>query len=136
MNNLLSFLINYGFDHGISTTLTHKLSPDFPSSSSKAKQKVLINMNWSNKSEIPFILAHELGHLLNGDSGVNYYRSPTVHNKTEFGANSTAINLLIDFCHRYDLYFNNPIQFCEQFGVPAELEYIVANKLTSKRDRR
>lgn len=129
MNNVMSYLINYGFDRGISTTLTHKLPSDFPSSSSSKKQKVLINMNWDNQPEIPFILAHELGHLLNGDKGVNYYNSATIHNKTEFAANKTAIRLLLNYCEDYDIEIDNPIHFCERFGIPTDLEYIVALKL-------
>lgn len=129
MNSIMSYLINYGFDRGISTTLTHKLPSDFPSSSSSKKQKVLINMNWENKPEVPFILAHELGHLLNGDTGINYYNSATIHNKTEFTANKTAIRLLFNYCEDYDIEFDNPIRFCEQFGVPTELEYVVATEM-------
>lgn len=126
MNNIMSFLINYGFDRGISTVLTDKLPTDFPSSSSLKKQAVLINMNWPSKNEIPFILAHELGHLLNGDNGVNYYQSGNVHSKTEFEANKTAISLLVDYCQANDIEFDNPIQFCERFGIPTEYEYIVS----------
>lgn len=129
MNDVMTYLINLGFDYGISTTLTDQLPDNFPSSSSLRKQKVLINMNWKNNTEIPFILAHELAHLINKDSGINYYKSVTIHNKTEFEANKTAIDLFINYCHANDIEFNNPIRFCEQFGIPTELEYIVANKL-------
>lgn len=126
MNDVMTYLINLGFDHGISTTLTDKLPSDFPSSSSLKKQKVIINMNWKNCHEIPFILAHELGHLLNGDNGINYYESGTIHNKTEFQANKTAIVLLVNYCNQNDINFDNPVQFCEQFGIPSELEYVVS----------
>lgn len=129
MNDVMTYLINLGFDRGISTTLTDQLPSRFPSSSSLRKQKVLINMNWKNKTEIPFILAHELAHLINKDSGINYYKSVTIHNKTEFEANKTAIDLLVNYCRSNDINFDNPIQFCEQFGIPTDLEYIVALKL-------
>lgn len=127
MNDLITFLINYGFDRGISSTLTEKLAPDFPSCA--YGHKVLINMNWHNEWEIPFSFAHELGHLINHDPGINYYHSPTVHMKSEFEANKTAIDILINYCQKNDLQFYNSIKFCDVLGVPTELEYIVELKL-------
>ena len=129
MENLISYLVNYGFDRGISTTLTEELPPYFPSSASSKFQKVLINMNWHNQWEVPFSLAHELGHLVNHDHGINYYRSETVHTKTEYQANCTAIDILLQYCHDNDIIVTNPITFCEKFGVPANLEYTVGLKL-------
>lgn len=129
MNNLISYLINYGFDRGISSTLTEELPPDFPSSASSKYQKVLINMNWHNKWEVPFSFAHELGHLINHDEGVNYYHSVTVHTKTEYRANCAAIDILLSYCYDNDIEANNPIDFCERFGIPINLEYIVSLKL-------
>lgn len=86
-------------------------------------------MNWRNKWEVPFSFAHELGHLINHDEGVNYYHSPTVHTKTEYRANCTAIDILLSYCYDNDIEINNPIVFCEQFGIPFNLEYIVNLKL-------
>lgn len=129
MDDLITFLINYGFDRGISSTLTEELPPDFPSSASSKYQKVLINMNWRNKWEVPFSFAHELGHLINHDKGINYYHSPTVHMKSEFEANKTAIDILINYCQKNELQFDNSVKFCEVFGIPIELEYIVNLKL-------
>lgn len=129
MDNLISYLVNYGFDRGISTTLTEKLPPHFPSSASSKYQKVLINMNWYNQWEVPFSLAHELGHLINHDQGINYYHSETVHTKTEYQANCTAIDILLKYCHENDIAITNPVTFCEKFGVPANLEYTVGLKL-------
>ena len=129
MDNLISYLVNYGFDRGISTTLTEELPPYFPSSASSKRQKVLINMNWHNQWEVPFSLAHELGHLINHDEGINYYHSETIHTKTEYRANCTAIDILLDYCADNDIEIRNPVIFCEEFGVPANLEYVVSLKL-------
>lgn len=125
----MSYLINYGFDRGISSTLTDQLPPYFPSSASSKKQKVLINLNWYNKWEVPFSFAHELGHLLNHDQGINYYHSETVHTKTEYHANCTAIDILLAYCDDNGIEIDNPMTFCEHFGVPASLEYVVNLKL-------
>ncbi|EEW53085.1 putative toxin-antitoxin system, toxin component [Limosilactobacillus antri DSM 16041] len=129
MDKLISYLINYGFDHGISSTLTYELPPDFPSSASSKYKKALINMNWHNKWEVPFSFAHELGHIINGDDGINYYHSFTVHSKTEFEANKTAIDIILAYCRDNDIPTDNSNTLCEQFGIPFKLEYIVALKL-------
>ena len=129
MNNLISYLINYGFGRGISSTLTEELPPDFPSSASSKYQKVLINMNWRNKWEVPFSFAHELGHIMNRDTGIRYYESETVKDKSEYQANLFGIRLLLQFCKRNGFAFDNSVKFCEVFGIPIELEYIVNLKL-------
>lgn len=129
MNDLLSYLVKYGQDHGITTKFTDKLPPIFPSSASSKYRKVLINMNWHNRWEIPFSFAHELGHIINGDDGINYYHSFTVHSKTEFEANKTAIDIILAYCRDNDIPTENSNMLCEQFGIPFKLEYIVTLKL-------
>lgn len=129
MNDLLSYLVKYGQTHGISTRFTNKLPSTFPSSASSKYRKVLINMNWRNHWEIPFSFAHELGHIINGDDGINYYHSFTIHSKTEFEANKTAIDIILAYCRDNDIPTDNSNTLCEQFGIPFKLEYIVALKL-------
>lgn len=131
-NDLIRWLINWAFDHDIGVTITSDLPADFPSSASSRQRKILFNTNWQNKNELPFILAHEIGHLLDHDEGINYYSSATIHNKTEYQANCTAIDLLLQYCQRNDMDVDNPISFCECFGVPIELEYVVVLKISSK----
>lgn len=67
--------------------------------------------------------------MINHDPGINYYHSPTVHMKSEFEANKTAIDILINYCQKNELQFDNSVKFCEVFGIPIELEYIVNLKL-------
>ncbi|MCH5379865.1 ImmA/IrrE family metallo-endopeptidase [Limosilactobacillus reuteri] len=127
MDDLITYLTKYGASKGIIIRLTRKLDPYFPSCA--RDNHVLINMRWHNKWEIPFSYAHELGHIINGDEGTNYYHSATIHSKTEFEANKTAIDILIDYAIKNDVCIDNPVSFCEQFGVPYRLEYVVALKL-------
>lgn len=129
MSDLITYLINYTFDHGIGVVLTHQLPAQFPSSASAGERKILVNLNWQKQTEIPFIIAHEIGHLVNGDSGVNYYSSATIRNKSEAAANSFAIGLLMEYCQAQGLTVNNPVTFCERFGVPASLDYLVCLKM-------
>ena len=105
-------------------------NPEWPSFSIADKNIIFINTNWHNQKELLFQTAHEIGHALNHDHGVQYYSSPSNKSKIEAGANSTAIDLLIDY---YQNETNskpiNSVQFMELFGIPYNLEYQVAKKL-------
>ena len=61
--------------------------------------------------------------------GVRYYSSNTVRTKTEAAANETAMDLLLDYCNAYDIPVSNSVAFCEQFGIPTELDYIAYLKI-------
>lgn len=117
MNNLIQWLINFSYDHSIGIEATRKLDPDTPSQSDVANRVVVINMNWHNSVEIPFIYAHEIGHVL-CDHLVD---SP----KNEIEANKTAIGLLIKYCWENNINISNPIRFCEEFGIPLRLNYLI-----------
>ena len=93
------------------------------------RRKVLINMNWQPKTEIPFIMAHEIAHVLNGDDGTRYYESATIHSKVEYQANLTAVEILLNYCHNLDIEASNPVHLCENFGIPTALEYVVREQV-------
>lgn len=73
----------------------------------------MVNNRWHNKNEIPFQLAHEISHMLNGDEGSLYYCSPASHTKIERGANDKDIDLM----YRY--------------GIPSSLEENVKRRCAS-----
>lgn len=111
MNELLTYLINYAFDRGISTKLTDELPALVPHSASAKRKSILINLNYGNRKELPFAVAHEIGHVMDGDSGIRYYKSPTIHNKAEYRASTYAVNLLINYCQLQDINCSNPVRF-------------------------
>ncbi len=125
MNELMEWLANYAFNHNIGYIFTHQLEADTPSSSDGQQRLVIINMEWKHKSEIPFSFAHEIGHILNGDKGINKFSAKTIGLKKEYRANLTGIDILLEYCDKHDLNFDSPIQFCERFGVPLQLDYLV-----------
>ena len=129
MDDLTKYLINYAFDHGIGVVLTNQLPAELPSAASFQRRKVLINMNWQPKTEIPFIMAHEIAHVLNGDDGTRYYESATIHSKVEYQANLTAVEILLNYCHNLDIEASNPVHLCENFGIPTALEYVVREQV-------
>ena len=66
---LIEYLLNYAFKHGLSYILV-RAEPYDPALSFKHKHKMIINTNWQNSNELPFIIGHEIGHLMLGDSGI------------------------------------------------------------------
>lgn len=131
MDNIMTYLINYALDHGISCMVCPDLPSHIPHSASAKNRKILINPNYGSQNELPFATAHELGHVLNDDAGIRYYQSANVHSKCEYQANLTGIRLLLKYCGQNDIDPSNAVSFCERFGIPLELDYI-ANLAMSK----
>lgn len=123
-NSLVQWLMNWAFDHGISVTFTSEVRKDLPHCAIAEKRSVLINMNYGDHDQIPFALAHEIGHVMDNDLGVRYYSSATLHSKAEYRANLFGIHLLKEYCVAHDVKIDNPVKFCELFGVPMQLDYI------------
>lgn len=126
MNKLLEWLMNYALDHHIGVITTRMLASDTPSQSDGNNRVVIINMSWQKHDELPFVFAHEIGHVLNGDTGIHKFCASTVKTKTEYQANATAIRVLLKYCQSNDIDVSNPVEFCERFGIPTEYEYIVS----------
>lgn len=131
-DNALIFILNYAFSINVGFTLTDELPPDSPSFSLPQSKRVFVNMNWQNKKELPFIAAHELGHVLNGDNTQKllYYTTSATKIKIEYEANKTGIDLLLKFCESADLMYDNYLTFMDDFGVPKTLTTLVKKRLT------
>ncbi|WP_040468851.1 hypothetical protein [Limosilactobacillus gastricus] len=117
MNDLIQWLINYAYDRNVSIIATRQLLPNTPSQTNVSNRVVVINMNWYNPIEIPFIYAHEISHALCG----HVMASP----KNEIEANRKAVDLLIRYCQENNIYINNSVEFCEGFGIPLRLGYLI-----------
>lgn len=75
-------------------------------------------------TELPFTIAHEIGHVLNGEADVLYFSGFNNHSKIEMRANRQAIKLLLEYCNCHDLSLE-PVQFLENFGIPGTFEDLV-----------
>lgn len=127
-DDLMQFLIDFAWDHNIGVEIG-EFGPNFRARTLPEYNLVIVNTNWHNHNEVPFSFAHELGHIMNRDTGIRYYESETVKDKSEYQANLFGIGLLLQFCKRNGFAFDNSVKFCEVFGIPIELEYIVNLKL-------
>lgn len=122
MDDLITYLCNYSFEHNIGFVLDgENMKPNEVPSSIGILRLVIINMRWYNKNEIPFQFAHEISHILNGDMGDNKYSTAPIHTKEESLANKRGIDILVDYCELNDIEFDSRKQFFDAFGIPEYL---------------
>lgn len=127
-DELIQFLYDYTYQHYIGLDYG-PYKPTLHSCAIPEQRRIIVNSNWENQNEVPFSFAHEIGHIMNGDTGIRYYDSGTINSKSEYHANIFGIKLLLSFCNEHDIHFTNPVKFCEHFGVPFKLDYIVATMM-------
>lgn len=132
VNDYIEKLLEYATKLKIGYELVY-LSPVTPSASNARTRMIAINMNWHRKKELPFQIAHEIAHVLNGDdASILYFSTDVSHSKIEHSANSNALNILIP------MYFDdcsfecvNVGKFMEDLIIPARMEEEVRDKLTT-----
>lgn len=122
MKEVIEYLLNFAFNKGFGFILTDKLKATTPSCANPTKNKIIVNMNWHNQNELPFQLAHEIGHMLNGDEGILYYSSYSSRSKIERNADNKAIDLLFSYCLNMDEVTINYNDFMKYYGIPNYLE--------------
>lgn len=130
INSIMTSLMNVAFDNGYSVILESRFTPYTPSAANPFTKTIVINDNWHNPRQLPFQLAHELGHLLNKDeNSACLYFSPT-KSGIEGNANRTAIRLLLPY------YLDNnesehvsSVEFMESLGMSQYLEDMVQEEI-------
>lgn len=122
MDIIINALMKYAFKHQIGFVLTQNLGDHTPSASKPKNRMIIVNMNWYNKKEIPFQMAHELGHVINQDEGILYYSSFANKSKYERTANMTGLDILVPIYLDITGYsLDNVSPFMEQFDIPSDL---------------
>lgn len=133
MNNLMTYLCNYAYDHGIGYQLDRaSYKPDEVSFYMELNNTVYINTNYINEEEVPFQFAHEISHALNGDKGSNNFSANSVYSKEEYKANKRATKILLEYCDLNGLTFYNSTEFMDAFGIPSKAGYVVDNVFEEK----
>lgn len=118
--DLIEYLLNYAFKHGISYTLVQSELDD-PAISFKQERKMYINTNWRNSNEIPFIIGHKIGHLMLGDQGIMYYESFSGQNSEEHSADLYCLNLIYNYSAKKGDSFQEPGTFIQNYGIPSRM---------------
>ncbi|RMC36014.1 hypothetical protein F5ESL0236_07630 [Lactobacillus sp. ESL0236] len=62
MTDLMQFLFDFTFSQGFGVAQISK-DEEYRPLADKTRNLIIINTNWKNKSELPFIIGHEIGHL-------------------------------------------------------------------------
>lgn len=127
-DDVTTYLLNYALDHHIGFELLNKVDSFWPSVAIPERNVMFINTSWYKQEELPMVVAHEIGHMLNGDSCYMYDHSNTGKISSEGAANKVAIDLLLQYCRDNDIHFNSYIMFIQQFCIPLKYEYIVKKK--------
>lgn len=119
MEEIINWLLNYAYDHGIGVVVFHR-GPNIPSMASKPDNMIAINMDWQPKCEIPFSIAHEIGHILCRDNG-HFLPTKVAQTQAERRANRQAVKILMEWANSHGVEVNNPQQFSECFAIPGVL---------------
>lgn len=125
-NKLMQYLMNYAmFDLNIGVEFTDKL-PSFapPISYNEPGRLIIMNAKWIYPAQIPFLLAHEIGHVLH-ENACFYHISDLTANKGEASENIFAIKLLQKYCIENEFHFGSIYQFARCFGIPQECYYLL-----------
>lgn len=122
MSDVTTYLLNYALDHHIGFELLNEVDSFWPSLAIPERNMMFINTNWYKQEELPMVVAHEIGHMIDGDSCYLYDQSTISRLKSENSANLIAINLLMKYCSDNDIEFNNSMTFLTQFHIPQRYE--------------
>lgn len=122
MNQVQLSLLKIARQQQITVIWSDQLASDTPPLALIKQRVIIMNLNWPQKAELTFQLAHELAHFLNNEP---YYSELYRTGKTnllqiEAQTNKCAIKLLLPF------YLDGLIQtkvnawdFIKQFGIPS-----------------
>lgn len=124
-NQVIRWLMNYALDHQYGVTFSYAAKNDDPSEAFPEYRTAVINANWKNIDEIPFIIGHELGHLFLGHEKSEYHSSSVNSIRLEREANEFSLYLLTEYCDLHDIYFYNMYTFAQAFGIPKDCYYLL-----------
>lgn len=126
MDDLLAWLYEYCSQHKIGIRFINYLDSNAPSVCYKLPRMIIYNEKWHDQQEQPFILAHEIGHIMCGTTICYHNKGIQISkNKSECDANTFAINLLSKYCEENDICFDNKYQFATAFGIPNRCFYLL-----------
>lgn len=124
MDDLVTELLNYAFDMGISVVLTNKLQSDTPPLADIDKNRIVINLNWYRPRQIPLQICHEIAHIKHHDQNVHVLAFSSIFSnpKDELSANTAAIKMLIPrFFGDVEPEDINAQDFMDYFDIPSHL---------------
>lgn len=128
MNDAIWYLLGVASNYHIDVQWAGVLSPYTPPACRLDTRIVCMNSNWHRPGETAFQLAHELSHIINGDSGdaCFYDASFTSKSSVEYKANVGAVKLLVPFyCQDTHQENINVCNFEVKYDIPGYLSGVV-----------
>ncbi len=129
MNDYLTQVLNYAFEHGIGVECSNGFCSDTPCASNPDARRIVINMNFHDQAQLPLQAAHEVGHILNKHSGL-LYMFTLLKSQQEAEANRTALQILVP------MYFAdteaedaNSQAFMDIFHIPDSLAGVAEDEI-------
>lgn len=134
MNSVIKSLMNYALENGITCFAESRIPSDFPCffTIKGNVKKIMINLNWHNQRQLPYIVAHEISHALTCDeTDFCLYQKDMWKLKYEFKANSGAVKLLIPFYKDEldELEQVNVYRFMDEFEIPNTMYDVCVSNL-------
>lgn len=132
MEEAVWYLLKIASQHHIDVQWSGVLSKYTPPACRYDTRIVCMNMNWHRHTEIPFQLAHELSHIINGDPGdaCFYDASFTGKSSVEYKANVGAVRLIIPYyCGETEKEIINANDFEEVYDIPKYLDNVVREQI-------
>lgn len=133
MENILTDLINYAlWKQHISVIMSGEASFGAPSVAFPDTRTIIINTNIQNKNQLPLQVAHEIGHLVNGDKKQKalYFNPTSIDYPVELAANRFAVKMLIPYyLEERDSDQINVTEFMNIFVIPTHLEGMCREEL-------
>lgn len=119
-------LANYLLDYAAKNKIKHYIIPGEPrdiSFSYKKNRTIIINSNWYSPKEIPFIIGHEIGHVMLHDGpGINFCDYFNGENSEEKAADNYSLSLIYHYASNADSSFKEPGDFMNAYGIPYRIE--------------
>jgi len=133
MENILTDLMNYAlFKQHITVIMSSEASFDAPSVAFPDERTIVINTNIRDKQQLPLQVAHEIGHIVNGDDRRKalYFDPTNTDYPTELAANRFAVRMLIPYyLDERNADVVNVTEFMNIFVVPSHLEKMVREEI-------
>lgn len=85
---------------------------------------IFLNIEYYKELEIPFMFAHEIGHVLEGD-GENFIYLHNGNTQEERKANLFAINLIDSYTSEHNYHYSSIYQFSQCFNIPHKYYYLL-----------
>ncbi|MBA1392968.1 hypothetical protein EQ500_03650 [Lactobacillus sp. XV13L] len=117
-SGLTKYMLDFASQHHIRVRGVHA-EPAETGVAFLKNRKISVNYDMKNSNEFDFVLGHEIGHIMNGDSdnGVAYYCGNPLTSE-ERKADLYSLNLIFDYAAQQFNTFNEPGVFMEQYGIP------------------